>query len=403
MDLRSGYPFWTVRSGLIEAFPALREDIACDVAIVGAGITGALIGWRLQREGLRVALIDRREAGWGSTSASTALLQYEIDTEMHELAAWYGEGTAALAYRASVTALREVMRIARSFRGCGHAPARSLYFASRWYHRRRLARELAVRQRYGFDVAWLERDDLATRFGLDAPAALLTQPAARVDPYRFAHALLRSIRRAGGAVFDRTPMVRFDVRARDVQVETADGPRLRARHLIIAGGYEAQQHIDEHVAHNRSSYAFVTDPIEAAARFAETVVWETARPYLYLRSTDDGRVLVGGADDRVDIPARRDAAVGRRTRTLVERVARYFPGLELRPAWAWGGTFAETADGLPFLDSHEQHGPRVLFAMAYGGNGIVYAQLAADIFAARLRRRAHPCDAITSFARLRGH
>jgi len=401
MDLRSGYPYWTVRGGLLGAFPPMREDLECDVAIVGAGITGALIGWRLQQDGYRVVVLDRREACWGSTSASTAMLQYELDTELHALARMRDTDDAVLAYRACVDALNAVGRIARRFRDCGYAETESLYFAGHRFHRGRIDREYAMRREHGLDVERLEEDALRERYGLDAPCALLTRPAARVDPYRFAHALLRAIRRRGGQVFDRTPMARFDVRPRGVTVESEDGPRVRARHLVIAGGYESQRYIDERVAANRSSYAFVTEPLPAARRLADVLVWETARPYLYLRHTDDGRLLVGGADDRVDIPARRDAVVATRARSLVDRVQRFFPGLEPKPAWSWGGTFAETRDGLPFLDSHEQHGPRVLFAMAYGGNGIVYAQLAAEIFSARLRRHAHPCDRITSFARLR--
>ena len=34
------------------------------------------------------------------------------------------------------------------------------------------------------------------------------------------------------------------------------------------------------------------------------MLWESARPYLYMRSTSDGRLLVGGEDDAIDIPAR---------------------------------------------------------------------------------------------------
>jgi len=85
MDLKSGYPYWIVKNGLLGAFPTLRADRHCDVLVVGAGITGALIADRLSGTGLDVCVIDRREAAWGSTSASTGLLQYEIDTELQEL------------------------------------------------------------------------------------------------------------------------------------------------------------------------------------------------------------------------------------------------------------------------------------------------------------------------------
>ena len=86
MDLKSGYPFWAVKNGLMHAFPPLQADLRCDVAIIGGGITGALIADELAAHGHDVAVVDQRDIGWGSTSASTALLQYEIDTHMVDLA-----------------------------------------------------------------------------------------------------------------------------------------------------------------------------------------------------------------------------------------------------------------------------------------------------------------------------
>ena len=58
--------------------------------VVGGGITGALIADALSHHGHEVAVIEQRDIGWGSTAASTALLQYEIDTHLLELAQRYG-------------------------------------------------------------------------------------------------------------------------------------------------------------------------------------------------------------------------------------------------------------------------------------------------------------------------
>jgi hypothetical protein len=35
MDLKSGYPFWAIKNGLMRTLPALEQDIVCDVAIIG--------------------------------------------------------------------------------------------------------------------------------------------------------------------------------------------------------------------------------------------------------------------------------------------------------------------------------------------------------------------------------
>ena len=129
------------------------------------------------------------------------------------------------------------------------------------------------------------------------------------------------------------------------------------------------------------------------------MLWESARPYVYTRATRDGRILVGGEDDAIDVPARRDANVQKKSTKLMKRARTLFPQLPLTPAFAWGGTFAETKDGLPFFGAHPEHGPRVLFAMAYGGNGITYSVLGGEIIAAIIGKRKHALLPIFGFAR----
>jgi glycine/D-amino acid oxidase-like deaminating enzyme len=110
--------------------------------------------------------------------------------------------------------------------------------------------------------------------------------------------------------------------------------------------------------------------------------------------------LVGGDDDDIDIPARRHRRVESKTRKLCKKVKKLFPELPLAPAFSWGGTFAETEDGLPFFGEHPQYGPRVQFAMAYGGNGISYSMTGASLLRANMEGRRHPLAALFGFSRL---
>jgi glycine/D-amino acid oxidase-like deaminating enzyme len=277
----------------------------------------------------------------------------------------------------------------------------SLYYASHWYHRSRLLSEAALRRRNGFKLRVLDAGQLAARFGFDAPVALLTPLAAEIDPYQMAHALLARVLRRGGKVFDRTTMTRFKPTRAGVSAVLEDGSIVRCKHLVIAAGYESQTLLDQKVASNRSSYAFVSEPVEGGlGPLRNCMVWESARPYLYARTTADGRVMVGGEDDAIDVPLKRDALLGRKAKKLSARISALFPRLDIQPAYAWAGTFAETDDGLPFFGPHAQHGPRVHFAMAYGGNGISYSQIGSELLCARLQGRDHPCDALFSFERL---
>ena len=402
MDLKSGYPFWAIKNGLMHAFPQLQENVRCDVAVIGGGISGALIANELANHGHEVALVEERDVGWGSSAASTALLQYEIDTPMIDLAKRYGEDDAALAYRACADAIHQLQSLAGDIRNVDFARMRSVYYASRRHHVPEVRDEMALRKKHGFEVSWLEREALMADYGIRAPGAILSQLAARVDPYRMAYRLLARLEKRGTGVFDRTRIERLETHARGVTLHTTQSSQIRARHVVFAAGYASQHWLDQHVANNRSSYAFITDPLDAdtLGALGETMVWESARPYLYLRSTGDGRLLVGGEDDTVDIPSRRDARVQKKAQRLVQKVARAMPGLELKPAFAWAGTFAETEDGLPFFGTHAQHGPRVQFAMAYGGNGITYSMLGAGLIRALIERRKHPLAALFSFDRL---
>ena len=402
MDLKSGYPYWSIRNGLIQAFPPLEADLHCDVLVVGGGITGALIADELSAHGHEVVLIEQRDIGWGSTAASTALLQYEIDTHLVDLAKQYGEDDAALAYQACADALTQLREVTSGLRGVDFKQMDSVYLASKSRHVAVLQDEGAARRRHGLDARWLDSDALRERMGMDGAGALLTRQAARVDPYCLTYRLLERVKRRGGHVHDRTVLHALQPTARGVTARTESGVEVRAKHVVLAQGYANQQWLDKRVARNRSRYALITDPLheDQLGALASTMVWESARPYLYLRSTGDRRLLLGGLDDTVDVPARRDRRVDSKSKKLLKGLKQWFPELDPTPAFAWAGTFAETADGLPFFGAHAQWGPRVQFAMAYGGNGITYSTIGAGLLRANIERRRHPLQALFSFERL---
>ncbi len=403
MDLKSGYPFWAVKNGLMHAFQPLEVEARCDVAIIGGGISGALIADTLAKGGHEVIVLEQRDIGWGSTSASTALLQYEIDTHLTELADRLGEADAVLAYRACVDAIAMLEDCARALEDTGFERRDSLYYASRKRDLGALSDEFEMRRRCGFDVEWLDVQDVSERYAIAAPAAILNRPAACVDPYRLTYRLLTRLQKQGVGVHDRTTVAKIQTGPQGVELELEDGVRVRARQVVVAAGYESQRFLPSRVAKNHSSYAFVTDPIsrQDLGPLTQTLMWETARPYLYLRTTADDRLLVGGADDRLDIPRRRDARVARKASALARKAKTLFPHLKVTPTFSWAGTFAETTDGLPYFGPHPATGPNVHFAMAYGGNGITYSMLGAGLLQALIERRKHRLDPLFTFERCR--
>ena len=52
MDLHSGLSFWIVKNELFDYFHPLEDDYSIDVAIIGSGITGALVAHELCEAGI---------------------------------------------------------------------------------------------------------------------------------------------------------------------------------------------------------------------------------------------------------------------------------------------------------------------------------------------------------------
>src|SRR5438874_1497128 len=131
MDLRSGCPYWVLQGDEFAPYPRLDRDRQCDVAIIGGGITGALVAHFLTESGMSVVLVDRRQPGRGSTMASTGLLQYELDTPLCELIKLVGKQNAVKSYQLCVGAFGRFEKILDELRDrCGYSSCPSLYLAS---------------------------------------------------------------------------------------------------------------------------------------------------------------------------------------------------------------------------------------------------------------------------------
>lgn len=400
MDLTSSQAFWPLRDGLLAAYPPLESAVSCDVVVVGAGITGALVADRLVSEGHDVIVLDRRDVGRGSTGASTALLQYEIDVHLCDLIPRIGRDEAERAYRLCRDAVLKLERLAGELEpGCGFARKESLYVATTRKEARQLRDECSAREAAGLEVEHLEGNQLGSRYPLSHRAALVSRPAASCDPYQLAHALLARAQRRGARIFDRTCARLPESTRNGVRIETDRGYTVQAGLVVMATGYEATDQRVGSVVKLKNTYALVTQPLANLGPWnPEWILWEAARPYLYFRATDDGRLLAGGEDTRFRSLRHREAKVARRGRRILNQLKSLLPNLPLEAEFMWAGTFGETEDGLAYIG--EAAGvPKTYFVLGYGGNGITFSVIGADIIADLVAGRANADAQLFRFGR----
>ena len=92
-------------------FSALKDDIAVDVLVIGAGITGITAAYLLKRAGLNVALVERNRCLSGDTSYTTAHLTCVTDTLLSELVRNFGQDHAQAVWDAQLAAMDMIDRI----------------------------------------------------------------------------------------------------------------------------------------------------------------------------------------------------------------------------------------------------------------------------------------------------
>lgn len=401
MNLRSGYPFWLIKNGLPYSYPKLTSSCITDVVVLGGGISGALAAYYLNEAGIKCIVADARTIGLGSTCASTSLLQYEIDTSLHELSEKIGSRNAVHAYTQCAYAVSEILRIAQTLGFNDYKKKGSLYYASFIKDVPLLKKEFSARKENGFDVKYFEKDDMEMHYGFDAPAAILSSCGAEINAYAFTHALLQHLIKSGQQVYDRTPVVKIDHHKKNVTLYTENGCTIRAKKIVYATGYEVVNFIDKKIVDLNSTYVTISEQANDNTNLwkDDVLIWNTAKPYLYMRTTNDNRVLTGGRDEEFSNAAKRDKLINKKTRQLVKDFNHIFPEIEFIPEFSWAGTFGSTVDGLPFIGNYQKL-PNSYFALGFGGNGITFSLIAAEIITALISGKKKKTEKIFSFERV---
>jgi glycine/D-amino acid oxidase-like deaminating enzyme len=386
-DLRSPRTPWVAP----RPRPVLRPNTGfrCEVLIVGAGITGALMAERLTRQGLEVVLIDRETPGRGSTAASTAMLLWEIDRSLTELTELYGLEHAARCFRASFEAVKELQRlIARHGVACRMRPRQSLYLASR-DTAKSLQDEMALRRRLGLPGEFLDHASLLRTFDIARAGAILSPAAADADPVLLTNGLLDIALQRGARLFEANATA-FDSSGSAVGVSLDNGLEIEARYAVLATGYVMPEIVRPRIERVTSSWAIATAPQPQNLWKDGVLIWEDSADYHYARTTADGRIIFGGEDDPSLVePEARDAAVPAKTELLAQKLAALWPRAALDIDCRWAGTFDSTEDGLPLIGTVP--GAKNLFAAyGYGGNGITFSHLAAELIGGLIAGHGSP-------------
>lgn len=389
MKLRSTKTFWPLKNAMLNSYPSIDSDVDTAILIIGGGITGALIAYKLINQGQKIVLADRRDICNGSTAASTALLQYEIDIALHELIKIKGLECAVDSYQNGKKAILDLQDIVKTIKSdCHFEFKKSIYFTSLKKDIPFLKAEFKIRKKHGFDVKWLEKSDLE-KLGLNAIAAIESKTAAVMDPYRLANDLLFYCQQNGMQIFDRTNITSIQNKKRKLIANTENKHIITADHIIHCSGYESTETLTEKVVDLKSTYVIASESFpDLPTAFKNAIFWDTSSPYLYFRATSDNRIIMGGGDEEFKDPKRRDKLLPKKGQYLLKQFQKKFPNINFKIDYSWAGTFGETQDGLPYFGKPDPN-KNEHYVLGFGGNGITFSVIGMNSILYSLNNKKH--------------
>jgi glycine/D-amino acid oxidase-like deaminating enzyme/nitrite reductase/ring-hydroxylating ferredoxin subunit len=362
-------------------FSALKEDIAVDVLVVGAGITGITAAYLLKRAGYNVALVEKNRCLGGDTSNTTAHLTCVTDTLLSELVKDFGTGHAQAVWDAQLAAIDMIDRIVwREQIKC------QFDWVSAYLYNPSAATGRPGQEKHAIDLQ--KEADLAAELGFDAEvvarAPFINQPAVRYDnqakfhPRKYLIALLRLLcSEQGCQVYEQTNI--DEIEGTPITATTSGGARIHCEHVLIAthvplqgkSGLLPATALQSKLAPYSS---YVIGGWVPRGSVPEALYWDTGDPYDYMRVDrrhDHDFIIFGGEDHKTGQVQDTAACF----KGLEERIKSWLPDVAVTHRWS--GQVIETNDGLPYIGETAE---RQYVATGFAGHGMTFGTLSAMMF-----------------------
>ena len=388
MALIDTSPYW-IDGTPSPRFPALKEDIAVDVLIVGAGITGITAAYLLTRAGRSVALVDQARCLSGQTSYTTAHLTNVTDTLLTELVATFGRDHAQAVWDAQFAAIDAIDRIVSQEQiKCQFEwvsaylfnPSAGTFRAEQETGAIDLAREAALATELGFDA------EFVTSVPLFQQPGVRFENQAKFHPRKYLVALLRLLGK-GCQIYESTEIEQIE--GTPITATTRKGHRIHCEHVLLATHVPLQGKsslLPATLLQSKlapySSYAI--GGWVPRGTLPEALFWDTGDPYDYVRIDrrhDHDFVIYGGEDHKTGQVEETSACFSR----LEQRVKQVIPAISVTHRWS--GQVIETNDGLPYIGERTE---RQFIATGFSGHGMTFGTLSAMMFADYVTGQANP-------------
>ena len=348
-----------------------------NVAIIGAGVIGLGIAWRLAMRGVPVAVFDKGACGAGASHAAAGMLAACAEAEPGEEALVTLGRASQARWPAFAAELKEASGV-----DVGLRPEGTLVVALTSDDQARLSHQLVFQQKLGLPLQWITAAETRRRephLAGKLAGAVFSPEDTQVDNRKLAAALRIAAEAAGAGISEHQAVKTISNDAGRVDgIVLADGRKVAADVVVLAAGAWSRS-IEGLAPELRppvrpikgQMLALRMDP---TAPLLTHVVWA---PGAYLVPRLDGRLLVGATVEEKGYDTSLTAGG---ILTLLEAAWRAVPAVEELPIdEMWVGHRPGSRDDAPILGTGLIDG--LIYATGHHRNGILLTPITADAIA----------------------
>lgn len=372
-NIVKGTPYFTSDRTNVHVFPTLNEDKNIDVVVIGGGITGAIVSYYFTNAGIKNIVIEKNRVGCGSTSITTALLQYELDDNYKDLLQYTTKDKVAKAYKLGLKALDEVKKMSEIMPDFDYISCDSILYTKNSSEYQELFEEYNFRKASGLDVEF-HKSNKSIPF--DTCCSITSKNGgATIQPYKATNSLLQYVEKKGTEIYESTEVGEIESTGEGVILRTTDGYKVTAKKVVICSGYDIDK-IGESLGQTYSTtFNVVTTPINNLDSFLNNNIFrDNEEIYHYLRSTTDNRLIFGGEDIGFNNQIKDDKIISTRYDLLNKKLHDMFPQYDFSIDYKYCGAFASTDDNLGFIGPDRKK-DNIYMCLGYGANGVLFAVL----------------------------
>lgn len=378
MDLHyvQGNAIFTNINKVPKQYPYLTEDIRTEVVIIGGGVTGAIAGYYMTEQGIDCVILEKARIAHGSTSITTALLQYELDSTARELEEYTSLDKIIHSYELGIKALDEIDEFIQKYGNrCHYTKRDTLLYTNKEVEISQIKEEYQIRKDAGLSVDFLLEKD--NPFSFELKGGLYAHDGgAELDPYQYTHQLLEVATHKGLRVYENTEVKKINYLEKGVELETHYGHKVSAQKVVLATGYDTTHWSSRNLGVKTVTYNIATKPVNTFEGWMNQVlIRDHNDPYHYYRTTHDHRILAGGKDLPLTQGIFNEQTAQEKYEQLEQKIKQMFPNISgIEKEYAYCGAFASTPDNLGFIGPDPKH-DNLWYCLGYGANGILFAIL----------------------------